>query len=459
MELGYLTELLAYWRDEYDWRRAEARLNAFDHFLTEIDSTRVHFLHARSPEPDALPLIVTHGWPGSIVEFLDIIGPLSDPRAHGGDPQDAFHVVCPSIPGYAFSGPTHERGWNSGRVANAFVELMAGLGYSRYGAQGGDWGGMISTQIGLADPEHVAGVHLNLAIAFPPADLDMSTLSDAERDSLASLDHYQRDENGYARIQGTRPQTIGYALDDSPAGLAAWIVEKFRAWTDCGGDVERCLTKDVMLDNIMLYWLTGTAHSAGRLYYEIEHGGSGRAERACRSAGRGGGVSQRGDALSALVGGASIQRRPVDRHAAGRPLRRARATRATRRRRPQLLPDGALNAARVDLLRRSPPRSPSPTGGRSRLIGRSSSTCASRRPRWRSSSPRSRSIPCTPTHESGSVSRSSSACRATCSSCCRATRSFPVSRPSSSRSCASPLASHCTSRRAAGSRSASCWSS
>ena len=273
MELGYLTELLAYWRDEYDWRRAEARLNAFDHFLTEIDSTRVHFLHARSPEPDALPLIVTHGWPGSIVEFLDIIGPLSDPRAHGGDPQDAFHVVCPSIPGYAFSGPTHERGWNSGRVANAFVELMAGLGYSRYGAQGGDWGGMISTQIGLADPEHVAGVHLNLAIAFPPADLDMSTLSEAERDSLASLDHYQRDENGYARIQGTRPQTIGYALDDSPAGLAAWIVEKFRAWTDCGGHVERCLTKDVMLDNIMLYWLTGTAHSAGRLYYEIEHGG------------------------------------------------------------------------------------------------------------------------------------------------------------------------------------------
>ena len=223
---------------------------------------------------------------GSIVEFLDIIGPLSDPRAHGGDPQDAFHVVCPSIPGYAFSGPTHERGWNSGRVANAFAELMAGLGYSRYGTQGGDWGAMISTQIGLADPEHVAAVHLNMAIAFPPADLDMSTLSDAEHDSLASLDHYRRDENGYKRIQATRPQTIGYALDDSPAGLAAWIVEKFRAWTDCGGDVERCLSKDVMLDNVMLYWLTGTAHSAGRLYYEIEHGGRVRAERAsskCRS--------------------------------------------------------------------------------------------------------------------------------------------------------------------------------
>jgi epoxide hydrolase len=272
-ERAYLSELLAYWRDEYDWHRAEAELNAFDHFLTEIDGARVHFLHARSPEPEALPLVITHGWPGSIVEFLEIIGPLSDPRAHGGDPQDAFHVVCPSIPGYAFSGPTRERGWTSGRVAKAFAELMAALGYSRYGAQGGDWGSMISTQIGLAEPEHVAGIHLNMVIAFPPPDLDLSALGDDERDSLASLEHYNRDENGYARIQGTRPQTIGYALEDSPAGLAAWIVEKFRAWTDCDGDVERCLTKDKMLDNIMLYWMTGTAHSAGRLYYEIERGG------------------------------------------------------------------------------------------------------------------------------------------------------------------------------------------
>ena len=217
--------------------------------------------------------MITHGWPGSIVEFLEIIGPLSDPRAHGGDPHDAFHVVCPSIPGYAFSGPTRERGWTSGRVAKAFAELMAALDYSRYGAQGGDWGSMISTQIGLADPQHVAGIHLNMVIAFPPPDLDVSGLGDDERDSLASLEHYNRDENGYARIQGTRPQTVGYALDDSPAGLAAWIVEKFRGWTDCEGDVERCLTKDKMLDNIMLYWMTGTAHSAGRLYYEIEHGG------------------------------------------------------------------------------------------------------------------------------------------------------------------------------------------
>ena len=270
-ERAYLAELLAYWRDEYDWRRAEAQLNSFDNFLTEIDGARVHFLHVRSPEPDALPLIITHGWPGSVVEFLEIIGPLTDPRAHGGDARDAFHVVCPSIPGYAFSGPTRERGWGPGRIGRAFVALMAGLGYSRYGAQGGDWGSLISTQIGLHHPEHVVGVHLNMVIAFPPPDLDPATLSDAERDSLAALAHYDTDENVYARVQGTRPQTIGYALDDSPAGLAAWIVEKFRAWTDCDGDVERCLSKDVILDNLMLYWLTGTAHSAGRLYYEVGH--------------------------------------------------------------------------------------------------------------------------------------------------------------------------------------------
>jgi microsomal epoxide hydrolase len=270
-ERGYLAELLAYWRDRYDWRRAEATLNSVDQFLTEIDGARVHFLHARSPEPDALPLVITHGWPGSVVEFLDIIGPLTDPRAHGGDPRDAFDVVCPSIPGYAFSGPTHDRGWGPGRVARAFAELMRELGYERYGAQGGDWGSMISTQIALHDPRHVVGVHLNMVIAFPPANLDPATLSDAERDSIAALEHYNSDENAYARVQGTRPQTIGYALDDSPAGLAAWIVEKFRAWTDCNGDVERCLSKDVILDNLMLYWLTGTAHSAGRLYFEVAH--------------------------------------------------------------------------------------------------------------------------------------------------------------------------------------------
>ena len=269
-EREYLAELVAYWRDEYDWRRAEKTLNEFDNFVTEIDGTRVHFIHARSPEPDALPLVITHGWPGSVVEFLEIIRPLADPRSHGGDPADAFHVVCPAIPGYGFSGPTHERGWGPRRIAQAWATLMAELGYGRYGAQGGDWGSMISTQLALVDPEHLVGLHLNMIVAPPPADLDFENLREDEQSALASYDYYARVDSGYSKIQGTKPQTVGYALDDSPAGLAAWIVEKFRTWSDCDGDVERRFTKDQLLDNVMLYWLTGTAHSAGRLYYEAE---------------------------------------------------------------------------------------------------------------------------------------------------------------------------------------------
>jgi microsomal epoxide hydrolase len=274
MELGYLRELVDYWRDDYDWRRAEQRLSQWPQFVTEVDGARVHFVHARSPETDALPLVVTHGWPGSIVEFLDIIGPLSDPRAHGGDPADAFHVVCPSIPGYGFSGPTRDRGWDPRRVAGAFAQVMAALGYDRYGTQGGDWGSMIASQMGAVDAEHVVGVHLNMIVAFAPPGTDMTNLSDAERDAIDALQQYQREESGYASIQGTKPQTIGYALDDSPVGLAAWIVEKFRSWSDCDGDVERSFTKDQLLDNVMLYWLTATAHSAARMYYEVQHGGS-----------------------------------------------------------------------------------------------------------------------------------------------------------------------------------------
>ena len=271
----YLAELIAYWRDDYDWRRAEARINAFDQYLTEIDGARIHFLHARSPEPDALPLLLVHGWPGSIVEFLDIIRPLSDPRAHGGDAADAFHVVCAAIPGYGFSGPTRDRGWTPRRVADAFSKLMAGLGYERYTVQGGDWGSAIATQMGLHDVEHVAGIHLNLVMVPLPRDLDREQLTDLERVALDARARYSRDDSGYAKIQGTRPQTIGYALDDSPVGLAAWIVEKFRVWSDCDGDVEKSFTKDQLLDNVMLYWLTGTAHSAGRLYYEAQQAGRG----------------------------------------------------------------------------------------------------------------------------------------------------------------------------------------
>jgi pimeloyl-ACP methyl ester carboxylesterase len=267
-DLGYVRELCRYWKDEYDWRVHEAALNAFPQFRTVIDGQRIHFLHVRSAEPHALTLIITHGWPGSVAEFMKIIGPLADPAAHGGERADAFHVICPSMPGYAFSGPTTTPGWDTLRIAEAWKTLMAGLGYARYGAQGGDWGAMITTQLGLIDFEHVCGIHLNMVIAGPPPGADMSALTDKEKAALADMVQFQQTEFAYAMIQGTKPQTLGYGLEDSPAGLAAWISEKFRTWTDCGGDIERAVTRDELLTNIMLYWLTGTAHSSARLYYE-----------------------------------------------------------------------------------------------------------------------------------------------------------------------------------------------
>jgi microsomal epoxide hydrolase len=267
-DLDYLRDLVAYWRDGYDWQVTETRLNTLDHYTTDLVGQTFHFIHAPSPVPDALPLILTHGWPGSIVEFLDVIEPLRDPAAHGGDPADAFHVVCPSLPGYAFSGPTHERGWHPGRVAEVWAQLMARLGYERYTAQGGDWGAFITSQLALADPDHVAGIHLNMAIPNPGTD-DPSTFTADEQAALAGFARMMNGEGGYYRIQSTRPQTLGYALEDSPAGLCAWIIEKFRAWSDCDGDVERSFTKDQLLDNVMLYWVTGTAHSSVRMYYEF----------------------------------------------------------------------------------------------------------------------------------------------------------------------------------------------
>jgi microsomal epoxide hydrolase len=203
-----------------------------------------------------------------VVEFLDVIGPLTDPRAHGGDPADAFHVVAPSIPGYAFSGPTVERGWSPRRVAGAWATLMAGLGYDRYGAQGGDWGSIITTQLALVDPAHLAGIHLNMVVAGGPPGGDPGELTEAEQQGLADMAKYFETDSGYMQIQATKPQTLGYGLEDSPAGLAAWIVEKFRSWSDCGGDVESAFTRDQLLTNVMCYWCTGTAHSSARLYYE-----------------------------------------------------------------------------------------------------------------------------------------------------------------------------------------------
>ena len=262
-----MQELCGYWAHGYDWRRTEARLNALPQFRTEIDGLGIHFLHVRSPQPRALPLVITHGWPGSVVEFLKVLGPLSDPAAHGGDPADAFDLVVPSLPGYGFSDKPSRPGWNVQRIAAAWRLLMARLGYTRYGAQGSDWGTSISASLGQGDPEHVVGLHLTPPLAPPdPATLD--TRTDREREALEALERSAEWDSGYAKEQGTRPQTVGYALVDSPAGLCAWIIEKFWSWTDCEGHPENVLTRDELLDNIMLYWLPGTGASAARLYWQ-----------------------------------------------------------------------------------------------------------------------------------------------------------------------------------------------
>ena len=265
--LAYLRALCDYWAKGYDWRATEQRLNGLPQFRTEIDGLRIHFLHVRSPHAGALPLVITHGWPGSIVEFLKVIGPLTDPTAHGGDAADAFHVVCPSLPGYGFSDRPRRAGWGVERIAGAWIQLMARLGYERYGAQGSDWGTSISAAIGQQDPEHVAGIHLTPPLAPPdPATLD--DLTERERAALASHEHAAEWESGYSSEHATRPQTIGYALVDSPVALCAWIVEKFWAWTDCDGHPENALTRDELLDNLMLYWLPRTGASSARLYWE-----------------------------------------------------------------------------------------------------------------------------------------------------------------------------------------------
>jgi epoxide hydrolase len=265
--LSYLRELCRYWADGYDWRATEQRLNSLPQFRTELDGLGIHFLHVHSPHPDALPLVITHGWPGSIVEFLKVIGPLTDPTAHGGQVTDAFHLVCPSLPGYGFSDKPARPGWGVERIAGAWAGLMARLGYRRYGAQGGDWGTSVSTSIAQQDPEHVAGIHLTPPLA-PPDPTTFDDLTDAERDALAALEHAAEWDSGYSQEHATRPQTIGYGLVDSPAALCAWIVEKFWAWTDHDGRLESVLSRDELLDNVMLYWLPGTGASSARLYWE-----------------------------------------------------------------------------------------------------------------------------------------------------------------------------------------------
>jgi epoxide hydrolase len=265
--LAYLQEFCAYWAEGYDWRATEARLNSLPQCRTVIDGLGIHFIHIRSPHADALPLVITHGWPGSIIEFLKAIGPLTDPTAHGADAADAFHVVCPSLPGYGFSDKPARPGWGFDRIAAAWTVLMERLGYERYGAQGSDWGTSVSASIAQQAPGHVAGIHLTPPLAPPdPATLD--DLTERERAALASLEHSAEWDSGYSQEHATRPQTIGYALVDSPAALCAWIIEKFWAWTDCDGHPENVLTRDELLDNLMLYWLPGTGASSARLYWE-----------------------------------------------------------------------------------------------------------------------------------------------------------------------------------------------
>jgi epoxide hydrolase len=277
--LGYLKELAGYWRDGFDWRKQEAELNQVPQYTTEIDGQTIHFLHVRSPEPGALPLLVTHGYPGSVVEFLDLLGPLSDPRAHGGDPADAFHLVVPSLPGFGFSTPVTEPGWAMARTTRAWAELMARLGYDRYGAQGGDIGAGITGMLAGVDPGHLVGIHLNSdplavgAVALPPAEqADAAAVTDAHRATLARMRQFQADGLGYIHLQTTRPQTIAYALNDSPVAQLAWIAEKFREWTDPAAELpEDAVDRDRLLTNVSLYWFTGSGASAAQFLYEAAH--------------------------------------------------------------------------------------------------------------------------------------------------------------------------------------------
>jgi epoxide hydrolase len=261
--LAYVKELLAHWQHDYDWRRCENLLNRWPHFRAEIDGLPIHFIHVKSARADAKPLIITHGWPGSVLEFMDVIEPLTSPA----DPsQPAFHLVLPSLPGFAFSGKPTEPGWSVEKTAEAWDRLMRALGYDRYFAQGGDWGAGVTMAIGAQDKGACAAIHVNMPVAQPPAEV-LASPTPYEAEALARLGWYRTKDNGYAIIQATRPQTIGYGLTDSPVGQMAWIVEKFQGWSDCDGHPENIYTKNQLLDTVMLYWLTASAASSARIYW------------------------------------------------------------------------------------------------------------------------------------------------------------------------------------------------
>jgi pimeloyl-ACP methyl ester carboxylesterase len=276
VQLATMQKLVRYWGTDYDWREAETRLNALPQFVTEIDELDIQFAHVRSRHANALPLIITHGWPGSILELLKVIDPLTDPTAHGGRAEDAFHLVLPSLPGYGFSGKPQSTGWGPDRIARAWAELMTRLGYEHYVSQGGDWGSVVSDVMARQAPAGLLGIHVNMPATVPAdvakalqdGDPAPSELSDAEKAAFAQLDAFYKKGSGYAAVMVTRPQTVGYALADSPAGQAAWMYDKFAAWTQSDGEPERVLTRDEILDDISLYWLTDSATSSARLYWE-----------------------------------------------------------------------------------------------------------------------------------------------------------------------------------------------
>lgn len=270
--LAYVQEICSYWAKVYDWPARQAALNAWPQFRTILDGEGdeplgIHFIHARSPHEDALPLVLTHGWPGSTVEFMKVIGPLTDPTAHGGSAADAFHVVVPSLPGYGFSDKPTRTGWGVERIGTAWDQLMVRLGYDRYGAQGGDWGSAVTVQIGMQNRRNCIGIHVNMA-AIGPRPEDMASLTEQEQQGLAKAKHYVDWDSGYSKQQSTRPQSLGYGLVDSPAAQAAWIIEKFWAWTDNDGHPEDAISRDELLDNVMMYWLNATGASSARLYWE-----------------------------------------------------------------------------------------------------------------------------------------------------------------------------------------------
>lgn len=274
-DMTYLRELIAYWQNDFDWREQEAALNEFDQFVTQIDGVALHFIHQRSTHADAMPLLLTHGWPGSIAEFRKIIGPLTQPELYGGDPADAFHVIAPSLPGFGFSGKPAERGYNPERMAHTLAALMQRLGYARYGAQGGDWGAIINRIHAYRYADRLIGLHSNFVLANPPADTAVAeAVPEAEMAARERRQAFMLNEVGYQQIQGTKPQSVGVGLNDSPAGLAAWIVEKFHGWSDidrrlpAGYGLEEKFTKDEILTNISLYWFTGSITSSARIYFE-----------------------------------------------------------------------------------------------------------------------------------------------------------------------------------------------